>query len=66
MKLEKVSYTKIMMEHIKPYGFVKEHKNDYLKQLNEKYYVYSHYACGLLEITEKEFERLAHQGMEIR
>ena len=53
-----------MYECINPTQYVKEHENDYLVIKGGRFYVHTVYA-GLVEIKEKDFERLESKGMKV-
>lgn len=51
-----------MYNCIRPFQFVKTHKEDYLFKVGGNFYVQSKYA-GRVEVSEEEYERLKGQGM---
>lgn len=52
----------IMYSCIRPFQFVKTHKEDYLFKVGGNFYIQSKYA-GRVEVSEEEYERLKGQGM---
>ena len=51
-----------MYSGIRPFQFVKTHKEDYLFKVGGNFYIQSKYA-GRVEVSEEEYERLKGQGM---